>query len=97
MTIHLTKAQIQALKVELAQYGLDVRPAPKPKTIDPWAKRHAARMSKTMKAVAAYGRFKDAKGVHSYINLKARGLTPPSVNDPALINAFYTNLGGIND
>jgi hypothetical protein len=31
MTVTLTKAQIDAIKVELAQYGLDVRPTPKPR------------------------------------------------------------------
>ena len=45
MTVQLSKAQIDALKVELGKYGLTVSKAKKPKA-DVWEQRNNARRSK---------------------------------------------------
>lgn len=91
MTTQLTKSQIQALKVELAQYGLEIRPAPKPRikshlsAIRAWKPETAAgRACKS--AMLKYASLPPIVGVTSHFKLTGQACRS---NHPAKIAEFY--------
>jgi ABC-type uncharacterized transport system auxiliary subunit len=72
MTVTLSKAQIEALRVELAQYGLDVRPKPKPRNSACEISARIAELRKmTFKAQSAFWKTAQIRNLTTRMKINA--------------------------